>query len=435
MSLDDIVSVQVRAETATPTREGFGTPLFAAYHTRYLDRVREYASLQGITDDGFTSTSPVYLAASKIFSQSPRPRTIKIGRRASAPSESLRFTPTSAVQGVVYTITFVGATDLSVTYTVPGSASIASVCTALTALIDALSGLGATDGTTHVDVTSDTPGVLFGVRGLNKELEVEDRTADPGLAADLTAIETADPDWYGLCLDSNSKAEILVAAAWLETRKKIGSFDSGDSGIAKSVVTTDVASGLMTGNYARSHLLAKKEVRGFAGAALLGERLPAAPGSDTWALKTLRSVPADRWTTTETSAIQNKRASFYSTVAGRDVVQGGRSGAGEWMDVTRFIDWLTARIKEDVFAALINAPKIPYTDEGVDRIRAVIYAVLEEGVRAGGLAASPAPTVTAPKVADVSAVDRGNRYLPDVRFTAQLAGAIHTLAITGTVSV
>ena len=52
----------------------------------------------------------------------------------------------------------------------------------------------------------------------------------------------------------------------------------------------------------------------------------------------------------------------------------------------------------------------------------------------GILAADPAFTVTAPAVADVSAGDKTARTLPDVDFDATLAGAIHKVEISGTVS-
>ena len=68
-------------------------------------------------------------------------------------------------------------------------------------------------------------------------------------------------------------------------------------------------------------------------------------------------------------------------------------------------------------------------------VKAVIKAVLSDGIRAGGLASDPAPEVTAPAVKDVDPVTKAGRILPDVKFTATLAGAIHQLEIDGTLSV
>jgi hypothetical protein len=68
-------------------------------------------------------------------------------------------------------------------------------------------------------------------------------------------------------------------------------------------------------------------------------------------------------------------------------------------------------------------------------IKSVLFAVLKDGIRAGGLSSDPAPEVTAPAVADVDSITKAGRILPDVKFTATLAGAIHNLEISGTLSV
>ena len=62
-------------------------------------------------------------------------------------------------------------------------------------------------------------------------------------------------------------------------------------------------------------------------------------------------------------------------------------------------------------------------------------AVLDLGIANGGFAADPAPTVDAPLASAVSANDKAQRLLPDVTFTAVLAGAIHEVQVRGTVTV
>ena len=113
----------------------------------------------------------------------------------------------------------------------------------------------------------------------------------------------------------------------------------------------------------------------------------------------------------------------------------GITASGEYVDITRFIDWLDARIKERIFGVLANNAKVPYTDAGVDLMRGQVLAQLQQGITAGGLAADPAPTVQAPLVADIDPADKANRNLPDITFQATLAGAIHQLEISGVLSV
>jgi hypothetical protein len=101
----------------------------------------------------------------------------------------------------------------------------------------------------------------------------------------------------------------------------------------------------------------------------------------------------------------------------------------------RFIDWLYANIQEDVFALLQANDKIPFTDIGIAQVQGAIQAVLGRGISVGGLSADPAPAVTVPAVADISTIDKAARNLTGIEFTATLAGAIHIVTITGSVSV
>jgi hypothetical protein len=196
-------------------------------------------------------------------------------------------------------------------------------------------------------------------------------------------------------------------------------------------------SDLKTAAYSRTAALYHRTFGGteWAAAAWLAGRLTSTPGSDTWAFKTLAGISVDRLTQGEQTSITNKYGSYYVAIGGINNTYEGKSGSGEYMDTIRFVDWLYARIRERVIFVLSNNAKIPYTDSGVGIMKGAIEAVLLQGVQAGGLAADPAPVVIAPKVADVAAEDRIARLLPDVEFTAQLAGAIHRLEVTGTIAV
>ena len=141
------------------------------------------------------------------------------------------------------------------------------------------------------------------------------------------------------------------------------------------------------------------------------------------------------YTPAEETALEGKDIERYVQVSGVSITCNGKTSSGEFIDVTRFLDWLRIRMQENIFAQLAALDKIPYTDPGVGVVESEVYAVLDEGIANGGLAADPAPTVSVPLVADVSAVDRANRLLPDVKFNAQLAGAIHAVEVTGVITI
>ena len=113
----------------------------------------------------------------------------------------------------------------------------------------------------------------------------------------------------------------------------------------------------------------------------------------------------------------------------------GTVASGEYIDVVRGRDWLSTRLAEDVFGLFASLEKVPFTDQGIALVETAVRGVLQEGVNAGLLSSNPAPVVTVPKAADVSALNKASRMLPDVNFTATLSGAIHKAEINGTISV
>lgn len=437
MSLDDIVQVNITAETTAPTRPGFGTPLIAAYHTRWTsDLVREYSKLSEMVDDGFLTTDAAYLCARSVWSQSPRPPKIKIGRRTRAFTQTVSFTPTVTTVGFVYNIDIGG---LTATYTVVTDDTPTLISTGLVAAINALANTAlhtATVVSAHFTVAAATAGALVNMANWGSALTVADITTDPGIVSDIADIVAEDDDWYGFLMDSQSKAEVVAAAADIEARIKLFVFNSSDSAIYDNASTTDVFYAQKTLNHARTiGLFSYTDLLSYSAAAWMGNRFPFDPGSDTWAYKTLKGVPTDNLSSGKVSAILAKRGSVYTEVAGVSVTQYGKSFSGEWADVTRFIDWLHSEIQIRVFTLLVNNQKVPFTDLGIDMVVSVINGALQAGVNAGGLSANPAPTCTAPKASEVDPATKADRILPNVKFTGTLAGAIHTLEIDGTLSV
>ena len=212
MSLDTLVNVTITTQTTSLSRAGFGTPLIASYHTNSAGaRVKTYGTLDEMTTDGFATTDKEYLAAVAFLSQNPKVPTWKVGRMDLAPTQVKRFTPnpvTGLQIGLIHTVTVESndGTVTTVSYTVLSGDAVSDITAALQLALNAITGITAVDNTTHVTVTADTPGELFGFTALNRELAMLDETADPGVSTDLAAIRAEDADWYGLILTNKSEA-------------------------------------------------------------------------------------------------------------------------------------------------------------------------------------------------------------------------------------
>ena len=134
-SFADHVTVNISVDTRVISRAGFGVPLLVGYHTRFAERVRSYTSAAAMLDDGFVATDPLYQAALVLMGQSVKPPVFKIGRRAGAATQTVRYTPLAATEGLVFSGSIGGATW---TRTAPAASSVGAECTAIAAAINAL---------------------------------------------------------------------------------------------------------------------------------------------------------------------------------------------------------------------------------------------------------------------------------------------------------
>ena len=119
MSLVDFAVVNVSLSNANgPQGPGLTTPLIAAYHNHYADRVRLYSTGTMLTQmvlDGFSTAEPAYKAASKVCGALAKPATCCIGRRALAPHQTLVLTCLDGTVNDSYDFQIVGSTGVSTT--------------------------------------------------------------------------------------------------------------------------------------------------------------------------------------------------------------------------------------------------------------------------------------------------------------------------------
>jgi hypothetical protein len=451
--IDQIVGVVITRQTVFPTQQGFGIPLLLAYHTRTANLIDFYTSTQGMLDDGFQTTDPAYKMAVAAFSQNPSPSQIVIGRRTRPVTETVKLLPKNLAPGFTYALTYVDATGLAtnISYLNGASETAVTIGTALKVAIDALASSVATVNMSTGEVTivgASGAGVVFDLKNLPAltDLHVANVTADAGIVADYNACKAVDgTTWYGVVIDSSAALEIEALAVQLETEKKFQIYESSDSDCADNTVTTDVMSVLKAAAYARAAgVFSQTQLYGYRGVAWLAAGLAAGatkPGGNSWSFLKLGGITVDSAKLSDGSSIkiQNKRGNLYITLGGLNQTYSDLVADNEHIDIIVGSDWLYFRLQTDVIAAFYNAAnsgsKIPYTDDGINVIKGLVLARLNVGVANGFLAASPAPSCAVPKVADIDKAIVASRVLPNIKFSATLAGAINAVQINGTLSV
>jgi hypothetical protein len=459
MSLQDIVNVQISKQTATVSRVGFGVPLILTYHIKDMSRVLEFTTASDmLTAAGgpFETTDMAYILANAAFSQDPRPDRILAGRRVNPTIRTVTITPRS---GVIAGETFpLNSTDYTITvngtvftFTSDATATVAEITAGLVSLINGgTEDVLATDNTTSLTIAKAvtpggvaTAGVTFTVAQDRRLLAIEDVTpaaVGGDLASEIAAISDINDDWYGIAGDWWGSIENTAVATAIEGLPKLHAASTPDDNTYDNAVSDDIGSDLQALGFARNFIFHHPTPETGIASAVLGKNLPKDPGSITWKFKSLAGIAVVDYTSGEKTTLANKNVERYIRIAGNNITCDGKTSSGEFIDITRFVDFLTARLQEDVFFVLANSDKVAYTNPGIALIENSVRGVLNLGISVGGLAADPPPVVTVPNAIvgtpdGVSAVDKANRLLPDINFCATLAGAIHEVEIRGKVTI
>lgn len=257
--------------------------------------------------------------------------------------------------------------------------------------------------------------------------------ADTDYSDAFTKISAIDADFYGVVCDTRVSAEVDALADTVAAVEKLYITSSSAVAILDPLDNTDIASVLNIGTQERAAVIYSSDTGEAPEAAWFGKMLPTDPGSATWSFKNLATISADILTSTQANAAFAKGANTYEQIAGQNVTRYGTVATKEYIDVIRGLDWLKARMAEQIYFRLVNTQKIPYTAAGLAIIEADMKVVLDLAVSRGVI--NPDYVIELPNLANISDVDKAARYLPDVNFYATLQGAVHTLKIDGTVSV
>ena len=433
-TLNNIVDVTITRETRTIQRASFSIPCFIAEHTIFAERAKEYTSLADILSAGFATTSAVYKAATLYFGQTVAPSKIVVGRRL---VPSVTITPTVA-DTTVYSFK---ANGTLITFTSDGTATAAEIVAGLKAALTAAN--IPTSGSTGIVATGSntlilTPsGDASSIANYTANLvAVNAASVEDWVSATIPAVRAVKDQWYMLSIDSHADADVLAVAAYIEgikaTSPKFYVFSSAASDI-KTSATTDIFSLVKALSYTHTAYIYSGMATSFAECGLVGRFAPEQAGSNIWEQKTIVGLTVDTLTPDEISYIHDKNGATYENVGSVDVVIGGKCADGGWIDESIFVDWLKSRIQESCWFILVNTRKIGMTAAGAAAIEGAIRGVMAEGIQVGGLSDEPAPVVTVPNVLNLSSAQRATRILPDVTFTARLAGAIRGTTISGTV--
>lgn len=443
MALSDHVTLTITNASLGVARAGFGIPMIMSVNAAWSERIRTYNAIEDVAVD-FVAGTPEYLAASALFAQSPHPTTIKIGRAAGKPTMRYKITASTVENSHTYKLLVKGPgiTETTVTYAADSSALDAEIAAGLVTALNLVVGKNytATGASSPVAVTGTAAGNWFSIESLEPgylKIEMDHVEASPAIATDLTAIRAEDDTWYTLITLYNSEACVKAAAAAIEPMAKIYAADLNMSESATLAAagtgTSDPGDDLKVLNYDRTFTVYHPSPYYMNAAAWCGTRLPYEPGAATWKFAQPNGVPAVNATSTHATNLVAKNINFLQTTAGINIMREGKMVGGEFIDVVRDLDFLKDDLTKSVFEVMAAAAKVPMSNAGIHIIVNAVKGSLTRAFNKGIIDAGF--EITFPDVLDVSISNRALRILPDIKFSCRLQGAIHSVVITGVVSV
>lgn len=254
-------------------------------------------------------------------------------------------------------------------------------------------------------------------------------------AATGTAVETLPTlvakGWRQLVIVGES-TEYVAVADYIET--------TGDKMLVISVNKTAWATlktSVTSKKYNRTIILVNETA--YAAAALVGETAGRAAGSFTYKFKTLKGVTPDDLTDAEITALHEAGAFGYVTKAGDDVTTEGIVCGGEnkYADVTDSIDYVIQNIEYRVQKTLNSNAKVSYDDGGIALIANAVTAALQDAHNNGIIATVNGVAdfaVSFPMRSATTEADRASRAYNYGTFSFALAGAIHEVRVSGTIT-
>jgi hypothetical protein len=246
-------------------------------------------------------------------------------------------------------------------------------------------------------------------------------------------------DFYALVVCTVNEEDIQALSTSVATQKKMLGISSSSAGILENA-NDNLFQVLKNTNTNRTFGIfsANPIANNYPEAALLGKMIPSTPGASTWCYQNLIGVTATNLLTDQDRAnIQLNNGNYYMSFGGKDCIIDGRTFSGEFIDTIVGLDWLEYYIQANLASLLVNVSnrfdKIPYTSDGLNLVKSNINASLEQAVTNGII--DPDFEITMPNILNIPAIDKTERIVRGIEFTASKTGAIHRFVINGIATV
>lgn len=434
-AFSNYINVTLTRGNTTLRGANFGTIMLLSHRADWVERTRTYTDIASVEAD-WPANSPERIAGTAIFSQNPAPTSFVIGRGANKPTQISQLSSINPTTNLNYTYSLLVSgssfAPVTVTFTSDGTPTDAEYAAGMVAALNAVVGKNytAAGASSPITITGTAPGDWFSVEVSNPSTQSVKMThADPGVAADLTAIALENQDWYVFCTLYNSKLYGLAAAAWAETNEKVYLAESCDTETVNTVVgNADLLDTINTNQYAHTGGFYHPSPAAMLTVALAARCFAAPVGGMTLHAKPLVAMPTFVMTPTHRANIANRRATSYERVGNLINMSFGGFIASTligFVDVRRNLDSILDGMTRGGVEVLIGNDIVPLNDRGIGLFESKFRANFARHITLEAM--DQVYKLTMPKPSEISAGDRALRKLSGVTAEITATGAIHSV--------
>jgi uncharacterized protein DUF3383 len=395
LPISNIVDVVVSITPTAPALPQFNQGLITGTSTvipsvgGVNNRIRQYSTLAQMIADGFTTSSPEYIAAQIYFNQNfngDPAQYVWVGVQDLTALISIAIHTAGTGYSVGSTFSIAGGSTLATGTVTAESGGIPSAIT----INGYSSGTGYTTAT-NVATTELTGG--------GSGLTVNTTAGETCLIA-LEQCRLANLQWYAAMCCGSVTADHEAIAAWVQsaTPSSFYFFSTPDAAVPAGTAG-NVFAALKADSYSRV-LGCYNTTQGgtaanniYAGAALLGIAMGLNTGLAnsyfTLAFKTMVGITPEPLTQTQVTTILNNNGNIFVTIGNAyQIIQNGIMPNGNQFGITLGLDMLTSDIQYSEMDVLVDTDNVPQTDPGevmlIQPVNAAAGRAQTRGFLAGG---------------------------------------------------
>ena len=440
------------------------------------ERARAYTSLASVLTD-WPTTSEVYQAATAFYGQTPTPRDFKVVM-AYVTSQKATLTGGGALpyEELITTVTGAGVFNIDIEgvsvaisdldFSADANNDEIAINLAAELVAAGAAGAGVSYGPYGFTITSGTSGAAATITPADGDaaealgFAAYQSKASDGIDAEtpveaLGVAEALGIYYIGLVVHkdyrdvlSGATGETTIEiASFAEAAKKIFCNTTNDLSTLNSALATDIGSLCKAATYAKTLTSFSKNTALYPSASVFGRaasvNFESIGSTITLNLKQMPGITAENLTPGEFGVLRSKYVSAVVQIGqSANAYTDSRMASGSWLDTQHGLMWLENRCETDLFNLLYqSATKVPFTQVGINTVKATLERSLEAAVRNGLAAPGFLPDgtflpkgyiVEAVTLADVSSGDLGARLYQGLSFKMKGAGALHELVVAGT---